>query len=65
MKFFLVESGEADVYPIFGHTMEWDTAAVDAIMRYAGGRVEYLDGSKFTYGKKNFKNTPFIAKGDF
>ena len=45
--------------------MEWDTAAGDAVLRYAGGKVEYLDGSKFTYGKKNFKNTPFIAKGDF
>ena len=65
LKFCLVASGEADVYPRFGPTMEWDTAAGDAVLRYAGGRVEYLDGSKFTYGKKNFKNTPFIAKGDF
>ena len=65
LKFCLVASGEADVYPRFGPTMEWDTAAGDAVLRYAGGRVEYLNGSKFTYGKKNFKNTPFIAKGDF
>ena len=65
LKFCLVASGEADVYPRFGPTMEWDTAAGDAVLRYAGGSVEYLDSSKFTYGKKNFKNTPFIAKGDF
>ena len=43
------------MYPRFGPTMEWDTAAGDAVLRYAGGRVEYLDSSKFTYGKKNFK----------
>ncbi len=49
MKFCLVASGEADVYPRFSPTMEWDTAAGDAVLRYAGGRVEYLDGSKFTY----------------
>ena len=61
LKFCLVASGEADVYPRFGPTMEWDTAAGDAVLRYAGGRVEYLDGSKFTYGKKNFKNTPFTS----
>ena len=65
LKFCLVASGEADVHPRFGPTMEWDTAAGDAVLRYAGGRVEYLDGSKFTYGKKNFKNISFIAKGDF
>ena len=65
IKICLVADGSAHYYPRFGPTMEWDTAAGDAVLRYAGGRVEYLDGSKFTYGKKNFKNTPFIAKGDF
>jgi 3'(2'), 5'-bisphosphate nucleotidase len=65
LKFCLVASGEADVYPRFGPTMEWDTAAGDAILRFAGGNVENIDGTNFKYGKKEFKNTPFIAKGDF
>ena len=65
LKFCLVACGEADVYPRFGPTMEWDTAAGDAILRAAGGRVENTDGTMFKYGKKNFKNSSFIAKGDF
>ena len=65
IKLSYIAHGIANVYPRFGTTMEWDTAAGDAVLRYAGGRVEYLNGHKFTYGKKNFKNTPFIAKGDF
>ena len=65
LKFCLVASGEADVYPRFGPTMEWDTAAGDAILRFAGGNVENIDGTNFKYGKKEFRNTPFIAKGDF
>lgn len=65
LKFCLVACGEADVYPRFGPTMEWDTAAGDAVLRAAGGKVENINGTKFKYGKKNFKNTSFIAKGDF
>ena len=45
--------------------MEWDTAAGDAILRFAGGNVENIDGTNFKYGKKEFRNTSFIAKGDF
>ena len=65
LKFCLVASGEADVYPRFGPTMEWDTAAGDAILRFAGGNVENINGTNFKYGKKEFRNTSFIAKGDF
>ena len=65
LKFCLVACGEADVYPRFGPTMEWDTAAGDAVLRFAGGRVENLDGSVFKYGKKDYKNISFIAKGSF
>ena len=65
MKFCLVASGEADVYPRFGPTMEWDTAAGDAVLRYAEGRVEYLDGSKFTYGKKTLKTLHLLQKETF
>ncbi|WP_297105383.1 3'(2'),5'-bisphosphate nucleotidase CysQ [uncultured Devosia sp.] len=70
LKFCLVASGEADIYPRLGRTMEWDTAAGDAVLRAAGGRVECLDGSLLRYGKRNqstdsdFANPFFIAYGD-
>ena len=63
LKFALVASGQADVYPRFGPTMEWDTAAGDAILRAAGGTVCHPNRQIFTYGKSAFKNTPFIAFG--
>ena len=63
LKFALVASGLADVYPRFGPTMEWDTAAGDAILRAAGGMVFHPDGEIYRYGKKDFRNTPFIAYG--
>ena len=61
LKFGLLAAGEADVYPRFGPTMEWDTAAGDAVLRAAGGRVACLNGADFPYGKPEFRNTPFIA----
>lgn len=70
LKFCLVASGEADIYPRLGRTMEWDTAAGDAVLRAAGGRVECLDGNLLRYGKRNqpadsdFANPFFIAYGD-
>ena len=63
VKFCLVASGQADVYPRFSPTMEWDTAAGDAILRAAGGQVTKPDLSKFIYGKNLYKNGPFIAWG--
>jgi len=63
LKFCLVASGEADVYPRFSPTMEWDTAAGDAILRSAGGVVTTPNLSNFVYGKENYKNGPFIAWG--
>ena len=65
VKFCLIAAGEADVYPRFGATMEWDTAAGDAVLRAAGGRVVGLDGKDFKYGKNKYKNDPFIALGKF
>ena len=44
LKFCLIASGEADIYPRFGRTMEWDTAAGQAILCAAGGRVLTLEG---------------------
>lgn len=63
IKFGLVAEGQADIYPRFGRTMEWDTAAGHAIVQAAGGRVETVDGKPLAYGKPNFENPPFIAYG--
>ena len=54
-------AGEADVYPRFGPTMEWDTAAGDAILRAAGGTAVTPEGAAFTYGKDGYRNGAFIA----
>jgi 3'(2'), 5'-bisphosphate nucleotidase len=63
LKFGLVACGEADVYPRFGRTMEWDTAAGHAVVRAAGGSVRDLDGRDLAYGKSGFANPSFIARG--
>ncbi len=63
LKFCLVAAGEADIYPRAGQTMEWDTAAGHAVLRAAGGRVTNWDGTPFVYGKPDFRNGPFIARG--
>ena len=70
MKFCQIAEGAADLYPRFGRTMEWDTAAGDAVLRAAGGRVLTLDGAALTYGKRgrgadDFANPEFIACGAF
>lgn len=65
LKFGLLAAGEADVYPRFGPTMEWDTAAGDAILRAAGGTVVTPDGARFTYGKDGYRNSAFIACAGF
>ena len=62
LKFCLVATGEADLYPRLGRTMEWDTAAGDAVLRGAGGQmVRFEDHAPFTYGKDGFANPFFIA----
>lgn len=65
LKFCLVAEGEADVYPRFGPTMEWDTAAGQAVLEAAGGCVLRPDGSPFRYGKAGaaWRNGGFIAWG--
>lgn len=65
LKFCIVAAGEADVYPRFGPTMEWDTAAGDAVLRAAGGHMMTPAGDEFTYGKPEYRNGPFIACGGF
>jgi len=63
LKFCSVAAGEADIYPRFGPTCEWDTAAGDAILRAAGGRVVTRNGHPLPYGKteQKFLNPSFIA----
>jgi 3'(2'), 5'-bisphosphate nucleotidase len=65
LKFCLLAEGVADVYPRFGPTMEWDTAAGQAVLEAAGGRVETPAGAPFLYGKSDqgFRNGAFIAWG--
>jgi 3'(2'), 5'-bisphosphate nucleotidase len=65
LKFCLVAGGEADVYPRLAPTMEWDTAAGQAVLEAAGGRVTTPEGGPFLYGKAGagFRNGPFIAWG--
>ncbi len=64
LKFCLVAAGEADVYPRFGRTMEWDTAAGHAVLLAAGGNVTRTDATPLVYGKKGFENPHFIARGN-
>ncbi|MBL9050713.1 MAG: 3'(2'),5'-bisphosphate nucleotidase CysQ [Tabrizicola sp.] len=62
LKFCLVATGEADLYPRLGRTMEWDTAAGDAVLRGAGGRVvRFDDHTVLGYGKPGWDNPFFIA----
>lgn len=63
IKFCTVAEGNADQYPRFGRTMEWDTAAGHAILNAAGGKVTTTDGKPLTYGKPGFENPHFIAYG--
>lgn len=63
LKFAQVAAGEADLYPRFGPTMEWDTAAGHAILNAAGGRLTLPDGSPLLYGKPGFLNPPVVARG--
>ncbi|KZY30195.1 3'(2'),5'-bisphosphate nucleotidase CysQ [Roseovarius sp. HI0049] len=62
LKFCLVATGEADLYPRVGRTMEWDTAAGHAVLQGAGGKVvRFDDHSPLTYGKDGYANPFFIA----
>jgi 3'(2'), 5'-bisphosphate nucleotidase len=62
LKFCLLAQGEAQLYPRFTPTMEWDTAAGQAVLEAAGGAVLSIDGGPLRYGNpdRNFLN-PFFA----
>jgi len=63
LKFCLVATGEANLYPRFGRTMEWDTGAGHAIVVAAGGKVVTADGQPLRYGKEHrgFDNPAFFV----
>lgn len=61
LKLCLIAAGEADLYPRLGTTMEWDTAAGDAVLRAAGGNMTTLAGDVLLYGKPGFENPHFVA----
>ena len=63
LKFCLIAEGKAHVYPRFGPTMEWDTAAGHALVNAAGGIVTCVDGSALAYGKteQKYRNPGFVA----
>ncbi len=64
LKFCMVAEGKADVYYRFGPTMEWDTAAGQAIVEAAGGRVLKETGpDPFLYNKENLLNSSFLCLG--
>jgi 3'(2'), 5'-bisphosphate nucleotidase len=62
LKLCLVAEGKAHLYPRIGPTMEWDTAAADAIVRAAGGTVTTLDGKPLDYNKPDLLNPYFLVK---
>jgi len=65
LKFCSVANGEADLYPRLGPTCEWDIAAGDAILTFAGGQVITQDKKKILYNlKENFLNPNFFALGN-
>ena len=64
LKFCVVAEGRADLYPRLGPTMEWDTAAGQAVVEAAGGTVKKVDGSPLSYNKENLLNPFFVVKGD-
>lgn len=62
LKFCLVASGEAHLYPRLGRTMEWDTAAGDAVLRAAGGKMLCFEKhNTYRYGKSGYENQAFLA----
>ncbi len=63
LKLCRIAEGAADLYPRLGRTMEWDIAAGHALVAAAGGSVETLAGEPIAYGKPEFENPHFVARG--
>lgn len=63
LKFCMVADATADLYYRHGPTMEWDTAAGQAVVEAAGGTVLLPDGKRFRYNKENLLNSSFYCLG--
>ncbi len=63
LKFGRIAEGSADLYPRFGPTSEWDTAAGEAILVAAGGSLHTMEGRPLAYGKAGYLNPDFVARG--
>jgi 3'(2'), 5'-bisphosphate nucleotidase len=61
LKLLRIAEGEADIYPRLAPTCEWDTAAAQAVLEGAGGKVTQVDGRPMQYGKANILNPHFVA----
>lgn len=63
LKIVRLAEGAGDLYPRFGRTMEWDTAAPQAILEAAGGSLCTMQGDGLGYGKPGWENPPFVCRG--
>ena len=62
IKYCHLAAGKSQLLPYFSNVMQWDSAAGDAIIHAAGGKIEDLNGQKLRYGNfNNFTNPHFIA----
>jgi 3'(2'), 5'-bisphosphate nucleotidase len=61
LKLCLVAEGVAHLYPRLGPTMEWDTAAAHAVVKYSGGRVCDWSGAELVYNKPDLHNPEFFV----
>ncbi len=64
LKLCYLASGKADIYPRFGETSEWDIAAGDAILTFAGGKIIDKGRSELSYNKQSLLNGSFFASGN-
>ena len=62
LKLLRIAEGSADIYPRLAPTSEWDTAAAQAVLEGAGGKVTKVDGSPMEYGKTDILNPHFVAR---
>jgi 3'(2'), 5'-bisphosphate nucleotidase len=64
LKFCMIAEGKADIYYRHGPTMEWDTAAGQAVIEAAGGKVLTMpDRERFFYNKNELRNRSFLVLG--
>ncbi len=63
LKVCRLAEGAGDLYPRFGRTMEWDTAAPQAVLEAAGGAMLNLEGGEMLYGKPSWENPGFVCTG--